>query len=407
MHIRNLKVFCDVVARHSFSKAAEDNGMTQSGASQAVQQLEDFLQVQLLDRSKRPFVITSEGEVFYSGCCKLVRQFDNLAEEVRSLGQEISGRATVAAIYSVGLSYLPDLQKQLKQRYAKCDVRFQFCHPDEVYRAVEQGSVDFGLVSYPQQSKTISATHWRDEPMVLAAPAGHPLCKRMRVTPEDLGLESLIAFAPNLRIRHEIDRYLRTIGITMPIAAEFDNVDSVKHALDLNSAVAFLPKPAIAEELESGTLVALPCDWLSLQRPLGVIQRRDTSLGRTARAFYELLFQEVSSIQATTSFEAHAPTRASVRASADGTVDSSGAETPADSLAGAVHQTASASDKNGGSTSTANQLANASSFVSATVSVGSGAKAGEVHSSAATSALSVGRASKRGAGRSNRVSKKR
>ncbi|MGN6136288.1 MAG: LysR family transcriptional regulator, partial [Aureliella sp.] len=136
MHIRNLKVFCDVVARHSFSKAAEDNGMTQSGASQAVQQLEDFLQVQLLDRTKRPFVLTAEGEVFYSGCCKLVRQFDNLTEEVRSLGQEISGRATVAAIYSIGLSYLPDLQKELKQRFPKTEVRFQFCHPDEVYRAV-------------------------------------------------------------------------------------------------------------------------------------------------------------------------------------------------------------------------------------------------------------------------------
>lgn len=294
MHIRNLKVFCDVVARHSFSKAADDNGITQSGASQAVQQLEDFLQVQLLDRTKRPFVLTSEGEVFYGGCCKIVRQFDNLTEEVRSLGQEISGRATVAAIYSVGLSYLPDLQKELKQRFPKTEVRFQFCHPDEVYRAVEQGSVDFGLVSYPQQSKGISATHWRDEPMVLAAPAGHPLIQRERVTPEDLGLESLIAFAPNLRIRHEIDRYLRTIGITMPIAAEFDNVDSVKHALDLNNAVAFLPRPAIGEELESGALVALPCQWLTLQRPLGIIQRRDTSLGRTARALYELMFQKVA-----------------------------------------------------------------------------------------------------------------
>lgn len=268
--------------------------MTQSGASQAVQQLEDFLQVQLIDRSKRPFLLTSEGEVFYSGCCKLVRQFENLAEEVRSLGQEISGRATVAAIYSVGLSYLPELQKELKQRFPKTEVRFQFCHPDEVYRAVEQGSVDFGLVSYPQQSKAIAATHWRDEPMVLVAPAGHPLTTRERVTPEDLGLEALIAFAPNLRIRHEIDRYLRAIGITMPIAAEFDNVDSVKHALELNGAVAFLPRPAIVEELESGTLVSLPCDWLTLQRPLGVIQRRDTSLGRTARALYELLFQKVA-----------------------------------------------------------------------------------------------------------------
>ena len=182
MHIRNLKVFCDVVARHSFSKAAEDNGMTQSGASQAVQQLEDYLQVQLLDRTKRPFVITSEGEVFYSGCCKLVRHFENLTEEVQSLGQEISGRVTVAAIYSVGLSYLPELQKLLKIRFPKAEFRFQFCHPDDVYRAVEQGSVDFGLVSYPQQSKTICATHWLDEPMVLAAPAGHALTKRERAS---------------------------------------------------------------------------------------------------------------------------------------------------------------------------------------------------------------------------------
>lgn len=291
MHIRNLKVFCDVVGRHSFSKAAEDNGMTQSGASQAVQQLEDYLQVQLLDRSKRPFVLTDEGEQFYSGCCKIVRQFENLTEEVRSLGQEISGRVTVAAIYSVGLSYLPELQQLLKVRFPKAEFRFQFCHPDDVYRSVEQGSVDFGLVSYPQQSKTIAATDWLDEPMVLAAPAGHALTKRDRVTPEDLGLESLIAFAPNLRIRHEIDRYLRTIGITMPIAAEFDNVDSLKHALDLHNAVAFLPRPTIAEELENGTLVALTCDWLDLQRPLGIILRRDTALGRTARAFYELLIQ--------------------------------------------------------------------------------------------------------------------
>ena len=290
MHIKNLKVFCDVVARNSFSKAADDNGMTQSGASQAVQQLEDFLQVQLLDRSKRPFVVTSEGDVFYSGCRKLVRQFENLTEEVRTLGQEICGVANVAAIYSVGLSYQAELQRELRHRFPKADVRFQFCHPDDVYRAVEQGTADFGLVSYPQQSKTISATLWRDEPMVLTAAAGHPLTRSSRVTPEDLGLESLIAFAPNLRIRSEIDRYLRAIGITMPVAAEFDNVDSVKHALGVNHCVAFLPRPAIQEELNSGKLVALECEWLELNRPLGVIQRRDTALGRTARALLELLF---------------------------------------------------------------------------------------------------------------------
>lgn len=289
MHLKSLKVFCDVVSRHSFSKAANDNEMTQSGASQAVQQLEEFLRVQLIDRSKRPFVLTAEGSAFYSGCAQLVRQFDTLTEEVRALSQEVSGRASLAAIYSVGLSYLPSLQKKLKERHPKAELRTQLCHPDDVYRLVEQGTVDFGLVSFPQQSKLVSATHWRDEPMLLVAPPNHRLASWPQVNPEALGLESLIAFAPNLRIRHEIDRYLRHLGITMQIASELDNIDSVKHALEVDSSVSFLPEPSVREELSSESLVALKCPWLDLCRPIGIIQRRNSSLGRTARGVLELI----------------------------------------------------------------------------------------------------------------------
>lgn len=291
MHIRNLQVFCDVVRRRSFSKAAEDNAMTQSGASQAVQQLEEFLQAQLIDRSKRPFVLTAEGEVFHDGCLQILRQFATLTEEVRSVGQEMTGRASVAAIYSVGLSYLPNLRRAIQDQYPQADVRYQFGHPDEVYRMVEQGTADFGLVSYPESSKSIVATNWREEEMVLAAVCGHPLASRKHVSQDDLASESLVAFAPNLRIRHEIDRYLRQLGITMQIAAEFDNIDSVKHAMEVNAAVAFLPKPTVQEELEGELMVQLPCPWLRLKRALGVIQRRDSSLGRTARGVLELVLE--------------------------------------------------------------------------------------------------------------------
>lgn len=289
MHLRNLKVFCDVVSRNSFSRAATDNDMTQSGASQAVQQLEEFLQVQLIDRSKRPFLLTAEGSAFHAGCLKLLRQFDTLTEEVRSLSQDVTGRASIAAIYSIGLSYLPELQKAVKRQYPKAEVRFQFGHPDEVYRLVEQGMVDFGLVSYPQASKTVSATAWRSEEMILAAAQNHPLCDCPEVTCEDLAKQLLVAFAPNLRIRHEIDRYLRQLGVTMQIAAELDNIDSVKHGMEVNSAVAFLPAPSVQEEIDQGTVVALRCPWLKLERPLALIQRRKDALGRTARGVMELI----------------------------------------------------------------------------------------------------------------------
>lgn len=291
MHLRNLKVFCDVVGRHSFSKAAADNSMTQSGASQAVQQLEEHLQVQLIDRSKRPFVLTAEGAAFHAGCVQILRQYETLTEEVRAIGHEMTGRASMAAIYSVGLSYLPDLQRAVKTRHPKAEVRYQFAHPDEIYRLVEQGMVDFGLVSYPQSSKTISATDWLEETMRLVAPAEHPLGAKVEVLPEDLVSEALVAFAPNLRIRHEIDRYLRHLGITMHVAAELDNIDSVKHAMEVNSAVAFLPEPTVQEEIEAGSVIVLNCPWLKLTRPLGLIQRRNSALGRTARGVVELILE--------------------------------------------------------------------------------------------------------------------
>jgi DNA-binding transcriptional LysR family regulator len=301
MHLRNLKVFCDVVGRHSFSKAAADNAMTQSGASQAVQQLEEFLQVQLIDRSKRPFVLTAEGSAFHSGCLQILRHFETLTEEVRSIGHEMTGRASVAAIYSVGLSYLPDLQRVIKTRHPHAEVKYQFAHPDEIYRLVDQGLVDFGLVSYPQSSKTIVATDWREETMLLVAPPAHALAGQPSVCPSDLASEALVAFAPNLRIRHEIDRYLRHLGITMQIAAELDNIDSVKHALEVHAAVAFLPEPTVQEEIESGAVVALNCPWLNLSRPLGLIQRRNSTLGRTARGVIELIQESVRSREQTES----------------------------------------------------------------------------------------------------------
>ena len=212
MHIRNLKVFCDVVGRHSFSKAAADNDMTQSGASQAVQQLEEYLQVQLIDRSKRPFLLTQEGTAFHAGCLSILREFDSLTEEVRSIGRDVTGQSSIAAIYSIGLSYLPEIQKAVKETYPKAEVRFQFGHPDEVYRLVEQGMVDFGLVSYPKSSKTVSTTAWKEERMILAADSAHKLSQASEISATDLATQLLVAFAPNLRIRHEIGPLFAATG---------------------------------------------------------------------------------------------------------------------------------------------------------------------------------------------------
>ena len=113
MHLKILKLFCDVVRLHSFSGAAAENGLTQSAASQRVHQLEERLDVQLIDRSKRPWVLTPEGELFYRGARTIVDQYLQLEDRVRSLRQEVTGRVKLASIYSAGTGH-----HQLSQLFA-------------------------------------------------------------------------------------------------------------------------------------------------------------------------------------------------------------------------------------------------------------------------------------------------
>jgi DNA-binding transcriptional LysR family regulator len=289
MHVKSLKVFCDVVGRRSFSLAASENGISQSGASQIVHQLEDSLGVRLIDRSKRPFVLTAEGEVYYEGCRKLVHRYLALVEEVRTLHQYVAGRVNVASIYSVGLSYGKQLIDRFTEQYPNTTVHIEYHHPDRVYELVAEGQVDIGLVSYAQSNRSITAIRWREEPMTLVCSPHHPLAARQRVAATEVDGLRIIGFDRGLPIRRNIDRQLAEFGIEVDVDSAFDNVDTIKRAIVVNAGASFLPAPSVQSELLAGELVSVCIENVSLTRSLGIIHRRGVELGQTAQRFVELL----------------------------------------------------------------------------------------------------------------------
>jgi len=292
MQLKSLKVFCDVVGWRSFSRAAEENGISQSGASQVVNQLERRLGVKLIDRSKRPFVLTPEGETYYEGCRKLVQRYDALEDQVRTLHEEVSGRVRVVSIYSVGLHHMSRYLQQFLSQYPKANVRLEYQHPHQVYEAVEKDHADLGLVSYPRASRSIEAIGWREEPMVLVCAPTHRLASYPALALEDLDGENVIGFDSDLTIRREIDRVLQLHHAEVRVVMEFDNIETIKRAIEIDAGVALLPEPTVLREVEAGSLVAVPLSTDELVRPLGIIHRRGKELGSTARRFIELLQNE-------------------------------------------------------------------------------------------------------------------
>ncbi len=289
---RSLRIFCDVVQRRSFSRAANDNSISQSSASQVVHHLEERLDVQLLDRSKRPFVLTPEGKCYYEGCRHLIQEYSELDERVRTLRDETARRLSVASIYSVGLAHMSVFMRHFSAKYPSAQVRLDYLHPDEVYEAVEQGEVDLGLISFPEQSRTVAVTSWRSEPFVLVCPPQHILARRSSIHLADLSGESFVAFETNLRIRAEIDRALFVHKADVHVAHEFDNIETIKRDIEVGAGVSILPEPTVEKEVAAGTLAKVAIAGEAMQRPLGILHRHDRALSTIGRQFIELLCAE-------------------------------------------------------------------------------------------------------------------
>jgi len=290
MHIKSLKVFCDIVAEKSFSRAALDNGITQSGASQVVHQLEERLGVKLIDRSTRPWALTTEGEIYHRGVRQFLRNYSALEDEIRNLCHAISGNVRVASIYSIGLSHLHHYVADFMTRYPRAKVRVQYQHPDAVYELVQCDEVDLGLVSFPKSSRTVEVVNWRTEPMVFVCAPHHPLAAEAEVSPAQLNRLDWIGFDRGLRIRREVDRWLSSWGVEVNIVNEFDNLETIKRAIEINVGAAILPQPTVVREIRLGSLVGLPITINSeghvpYVRPLGIIYRRGRTQSPTVARF--------------------------------------------------------------------------------------------------------------------------
>ena len=289
MNLDTLKVFCDVVRCQSFSRGAAMNQISQSAASQAVHQLERHFGVQLIDRTKRPFILTAEGEACYEGFRDVRERYEAVEANVRSLRNEIAGTVRVASIYSVGLHDMSRCMRDFMTLYPKAKVRLEYLRPNRVYEAVQDEGVDLGIVSYPVASRGLAAIPLRSEDMVLVCHPDHHLARAKKVTVGKLRGENFVGFDRNLVIRKEFDHYLREKQVSIRMVMEFDNIETIKQAVEIGAGISILPEPTVRKEIQSGSLVAVPLAIRELRRPIGIIHRQRKIFTPTILKFVELL----------------------------------------------------------------------------------------------------------------------
>ena len=295
MMVQHLKLFREIVHARSVSRGAQISGVSQSAASQHVQEMERLLGVQLLDRSKRPLEVTEAGQLYNEFCRDILRRKQELDDAMGKLRGREQGLVRVAAIYSVGLSDMSRLEEELSRRMREAELQVEYLRPERVYDAVLADQADLGLVSYPESNREMTAIPWREERMMVAVAPSHPLASRKVLNLSDLAHRDFVAFDDDLRVGREVKRYLRDSGAQVNLVMHFDNIQTMKEAVALGSSVSLLPVRVLRNDIEQGRLVAIPLKGCPLVRPMGIIHRRRKKFNQATQTFLELLRQEAAS----------------------------------------------------------------------------------------------------------------
>ena len=285
MQVESFRVFRDLVETKSFSRSASLNGITQSAVSQQLRSIETRLRVPLLERTSKQFALTREGQLLYEASREIIAHYQRFQHQLEEMRNIISGNIRLVAVPSVGIHELPPYIREFLKTFPQVKIQVDYRRSNEVYESVTDGDADVGFVAFPSPRKGLKVETFKKDTLHIIAAPGHPLMKRGAVALSDLGQFKMVSLAPETPTRQGLDKILAARGLRFQPKMEFDNVETLKNAVEIDAGVAFLPKSVVAKELASGSLVVLAHAGPPILRPLGVVSRASRVVSPAVKRF--------------------------------------------------------------------------------------------------------------------------
>jgi DNA-binding transcriptional LysR family regulator len=289
VQIESLKLFCDLAETASFTKAAKINGVTQSAVSQQISSLETKFDAVLIERSKKKFSLTKEGNTLYKYSKQIIQTYDELRHKIQEIQNVVTGSIKVVTIYSIGLHELPPYLKKFLKKHPTVNVSVEYRRATQLYEDIVTGMADIGLVAYPQKDPRLQVTSLAEDMLVLICHPDHPLAQQPKVKLSEIASHKFIAFEPDIPTRRAIDKILRDRNVEVDHAMEFDNIETVKRAVEIDAGISIVPRSPVAQEVAKKTIAMVEIEDEKFYRPLAAVHKKSKVLSPAMKEFLTLL----------------------------------------------------------------------------------------------------------------------
>ena len=289
MNFRQVEAFRAVMVTGSASRAAELLQITQPAVSRSIGELEKTTGFALFDRVRGRLVPTAEGRSFYRDVETTFQGLDRLrisAARIRDFG---TGDIRVASLAAMGSTLAPHALRLFRQAHPSVAVTLQVSASTTVRELVMNSRFDVGLAADEIDVAGLEHQLFATPKAVCAMAAGHRLCEREVIAPEDLHEEAFIALSPEDTVRRKLEKVFEARGVRPKIVAETPNSSTVC-ALAMEGLGVGLVNPYAADGYAARGVVFRPFSAAVHFRTL-LLFRPDLPKSRIVRDLTACLFE--------------------------------------------------------------------------------------------------------------------
>jgi DNA-binding transcriptional LysR family regulator len=290
VNLNQLRVFCEVLERKGFTRAAESLYLTQPAVSRQIRDLERHFGVELFEQIGKRTYPTGAGETLYSYARQVFRLLDDLDTEINQIKGLKAGHLRIVASATAGTYLLPPLLGHFKRQYPGVEVTLEINNSQQVeQRLIFHQQIDLGVTERPVAEEALHAEAFDTDDLVVIVSPDHSFASRKVVSAAGLEGERFIHREQGSGTRMLLEEEFTRANVKVRPVMELGSTAAVKQAVAAGLGISIVSSRSIRLEVEAGLLESLRCPDLHLTRDIWFVHHRDRRLSRAASAFLEIL----------------------------------------------------------------------------------------------------------------------
>lgn len=288
--LRQLEVFEAIARLGSFTRAAEELFLTQPTVSMQIKKLTDAVGLPLFEQVGKKVHLTDTGRALHTTCREIFGHFSRFEMMVADMKGLKQGTLKLAVV-TTAKYFAPRLLGPFCQQYPGIDVSLKVSNRERVLERFADNQDDLYILGQPPEDVDAVAEPFLENPLVVLAPAGHPLARHKKIPLSRLAEEPFLVREPGSGTRMALERLFATHDLAMKVRMELGSNEAIKQAVVGGLGISVLSRHTLALDAPMGQLTILDVENFPIERQWYVAYPSGKQLSVVARTFLEYLKQ--------------------------------------------------------------------------------------------------------------------